>query len=227
MRKALAFHIAGDQHLPAVVCYGIDAHRDAISALAGPAVNSVYPRWFEPPEEGQNRQPDAPANTGDFSDHFGHPLTVLAVANPKLEFRPGVLEAEHDKSCGLALVRFDKPKRQITVECWPYLADPMQPGTQCPGWPVSIDPLADAARRAAAWLPTLKFAGIENPLVQILDPSGTLVYNWRVAGVEFRPHVFAEGSYTLRIVEPESGRSKQLEGLTARAENEETIEVTL
>ncbi|MBW8884428.1 MAG: alkaline phosphatase D family protein, partial [Planctomycetia bacterium] len=39
MRKAFAFHIAGDQHLPAIVHYGIDAHRDAGLAFAGPAMN--------------------------------------------------------------------------------------------------------------------------------------------------------------------------------------------
>ena len=29
MRKAFAFHIAGDQHLPALIHYGIDQHNDA------------------------------------------------------------------------------------------------------------------------------------------------------------------------------------------------------
>ena len=33
MRKAFAFHIAGDQHIPSVVQYGIDAHRDGPVAL--------------------------------------------------------------------------------------------------------------------------------------------------------------------------------------------------
>jgi alkaline phosphatase D len=227
IRKALAFHIAGDQHLPAVIYYGIDAHRDAVGALAGPAVNSVYPRWFEPREAGQNRPAGAPENTGDFIDHFGHPLTVLAVANPKLKFRSPVLEAQQDKACGIALVRFDKPKRSITVECWPILADPMQPGTQFPGWPVTIEPAADAARKATAWLPTLKFSGVANPLVQILDESGALVYNLRIAGRAFQPHVLSDGNYTVRVLEPETGRMKQLDGLVARKTNEETIEVVL
>src|SRR5687768_17726566 len=39
MRKGFAFHISGDQHLPAVVQYGIDGHRDGPVAFAGPAVN--------------------------------------------------------------------------------------------------------------------------------------------------------------------------------------------
>ena len=39
IRKAFAFHIAGDQHLPAVVHYGIEAHGDAGLAFVSPAVN--------------------------------------------------------------------------------------------------------------------------------------------------------------------------------------------
>ncbi len=60
IRKASAVHIAGDQHLPAVVHYGIDAHRDGPVAFAGPAVNVGYPRWFEPDQPGQNRAPAPP-----------------------------------------------------------------------------------------------------------------------------------------------------------------------
>jgi hypothetical protein len=227
LRKALAFHIAGDQHLPAVIHYGIAAHRDAIAALAGPAVNSVYPRWFEPPEAGNNRADGAPENTGDFVDHFGHPLTVLAVANPKREFRSPVLEAQQDKACGIALVRFDKPRRRITVECWPILADPLRPDTQFAGWPVTIDPLADSTRRAAAWLPTLKISGAPNPLVQILDESGGVVYNLRIVGTEFQPHVFAAGNYTLRVGDPETGRTREFDRVAGRETNDETLEVTL
>lgn len=227
MRKALAFHIAGDQHLPAVIYYGIEKHRDAIAAVAGPAVNSVYPRWFEPQVAGKNRDQGTSENTGDFVDHFGHPLTVLAVANPKRKFRSPVLEAQQDKACGIALVRFDKPNRRITVECWPILADPMQPDTQFPGWPVTIEPLTDGARRAAAWLPTLTINGVENPVVQVLDESGGLVYNLRITGRQFQPHVFAAGSYTVRVLEPETGRMKEFEHLVAREANDETVEVIL
>ena len=61
IRKGLAVHIAGDQHLPAVVHYGIDEPRDGGVAFAGPAVNVGYPRWWEPDEPGQNRPPGAPA----------------------------------------------------------------------------------------------------------------------------------------------------------------------
>jgi hypothetical protein len=139
MQKAAAVHIAGDQHLPAVVQYGIDQHRDGPYAFAGPAVNVGYPRWWEPTEPGKNRQPGAPENTGDFLDHFGNPMTVMAVFNGAIEPRGNVLEMLQEKSSGLGLVRFDKARRTVTFECWPYLADPTVAGTQMPGWPVTVE----------------------------------------------------------------------------------------
>ena len=56
-----------------------------------------------------------------------------------LRRRQPVLEKLHDKVSGLGLLRFDKPNRKITIECWPFLADPTQLGTQFPGWPITID----------------------------------------------------------------------------------------
>jgi alkaline phosphatase D len=51
-----------------------------------------------------------------------------------------VLEQMTDKASGLGIVRFDKRARKITIECWPYLADPSDSAAkQFPGWPVTVD----------------------------------------------------------------------------------------
>ncbi len=140
LRKAKAFHIAGDQHLPALVQYGIDQPRDAVYAFAGPAVNVGYPRWWEPQEPGQNRAAGAAENLGDFRDHFGNWMTVVAVANGAIKPRAAILEQMADKASGLGIVRFDKQARKITIECWSYLVDPTAPGAkQFAGWPVTVD----------------------------------------------------------------------------------------
>jgi alkaline phosphatase D len=76
MRKAFAFHIAGDQHIPAVVQYGVDGHRDGPVAFAGPAVNVGYPRWWEPAAAKWTQPKNHTDLTGDFIDSFGHPLTA-------------------------------------------------------------------------------------------------------------------------------------------------------
>ncbi|MBA4019057.1 MAG: hypothetical protein C0483_17960 [Pirellula sp.] len=139
LRKAQAFHIAGDQHLPALIQYGIEQARDATFAFAGPAVNVGYPRWWEPATTTANPHADPAVLTGDFFDHFGNPLTVLAVANGAVKPRTGVIESLIDKASGLGIVRFDKKRREITVECWPLATDPTAPeAQQFPGWPQTL-----------------------------------------------------------------------------------------
>ncbi len=137
--KAKAFHIAGDQHLPAVIRYGVDKFGDAPAAFAGPAVNVGYPRWWEPEKPGANRGPGEQEFAGDYLDHFGNKMTVLAYANGAVKPRTGdVLENLDDKASGLGIVRFNHAKKQVTVECWPLLADPKR-DAQFTGWPVTVD----------------------------------------------------------------------------------------
>ena len=229
MRKAFAFHIAGDQHLPALVHYGVDSHRDGPVAFAGPAVNVGYPRWWEPATAPWTRPKNAHDLTGDFTDSFGHPLTVRAVKNGAVQPRQGdVRQLMDDKASGLGVVRFNKAARRITVECWPYLADVTRPGSQLPGWPVTIDMLDNYARAPAAYLPTLQVRGVKNPIVQIVDEAnGEIVYTLRLAGQRWRPHVFAPGRYTVKISEPETQREKVLKGVAATPDQAGTLDVRL
>ena len=68
------------------------------------------------------------------------------------------------------------------------------------------------SRKAAAYLPALRFSGMENPVVQIIDESdGEIVYTLRIKGNEYRPKVFKEGSYTVRAGEPGTERMKTIE----------------
>jgi phosphodiesterase/alkaline phosphatase D-like protein len=228
IRKAFAFHIAGDQHLPAVVHYGIDEHNDAGVAFTGPPVNTGYPRWFEPLKPGENRAPGAPENTGQFLDSFGNPMTVLAVANGAKQPRQPVLEKLHDKVSGIGLVRLDKANRRITVECWPLLADPQEPGTQFPGWPVTVEMAKNYGRQPTAFLPKLEIRGTGEPVVTIVEePSGEIVYTLRLRDANWQPGVFAAGKYTVRISVPETGAMKEIKGVVAQPQNNERLEVTV
>ncbi len=228
IRKAFAVHLAGDQHLPAVVHYGIEAHRDAGVAFAGPAVNVGYPRWFEPEKPGANRPAGAPGFLGDFTDSFGHPLTVLALANGAVQPRRPLLENLHDKTSGIGLVRFDKAARKVTFECWPLLADPLRPGTQMPGWPVTVELAENYGRARAGHLPRLEIAGTSDPLVQVVEEAtGELLYGIRPAAGPFRPFVFKPGKHAVRVSDPETGRSRELAGLEPAADGAPAIEVRL
>jgi hypothetical protein len=226
MRKAFAFHIAGDQHIPAVVQYGVDAHRDGPVAFAGPAINVGYPRWFEP-AAAKWLQPQSESLTGDFTDSFGHPLTVLAVKNGAARPRPGnVRQFLDDKASGLGLVRFDKKNRRVIVECWPYLADVTKPGTQMPGWPVTVSLAETYGRVAAAHLPTLNVSGVAQPVVQIVNEAdGEIVYTVRIPSQRWRPPVFAPGTYTVRVSDPERKKETVVHGVTTDGGGPATLDV--
>ena len=123
---------------------------------------------------------------------------------------------------------FDKKNRRVTIDCWPYLADVAAKDTQMPGWPVTIDIVQTHARNAAAHLPTLRVSGITNPVVQIVDEeSGEIVYTLRIAGPSWRPHVFAPGTYTIRVTDPDTGRERVMKGVVAGPGGPETLDVRL
>jgi alkaline phosphatase D len=214
LRKAFAFHIAGDQHIPGVVHYGVDEHRDAGVAFAGPAANCGYTRWWEP-DRAPWLKPKQPGLTGDFLDHFGNPMTVLAVKNgAERAGGADLIENLEQKSSGIGMVYFDKQRRKIRIDCWPYRADVTKPGTQWPGWPVEIDLLQNYGKKVAGHLPPLDISGTKQPLIEVTDQvSGELVYALRVAEPKFRPHVFAAGKYTVRVSDPDTGKASEVKNL--------------
>jgi len=220
MRRVFAFHLAGDQHLPAVVHYGIDEHRDAGVAFASPAVNNLYARRFRPDRVDRT--------SGDYRDSFGHPLTVLAAANPANEFRRGILEAETDKSAGFGVVRFNRRVGTVTIECWPLLADPLVAGTQFAGWPVTVSLLDNYARKPAGHLPPLRSVGTSRPLVEVIEETtGETLYFLRLPAAGWRPPVFTSGPHTLRVSDPESGRERVFPGLRPSEGASPTLDVSL
>jgi len=219
IRKAFALHIAGDQHLGTIIHHGIDEWDDAMYSFCVPSIANLYLRWWAPLEPGKNRPPGMPEYTGRFLDGFSNKVTVWAVANPSPE-------ENHDKlttrAAGFGVVRFNKPKRTITIECWPRNVDVTDPASrQYPGWPKTISQLDNYGRKAAAYLPTLKISGTEDPVVQVIDEAGgEVVYTLRIKGDEFRPKVFAKGTYTIRVGE-QPDAMKELSGVRALAPDED------
>jgi hypothetical protein len=203
MRRCFAFHISGDQHLGCVAQYGVDDWRDASVAFCVPSIVNYYPRkWL--PLDPPARPVDGPLpNLGDYTEGFGNKLTMFTYANPTAF--PAPLTNLAASASGHGVVRFDKESRKITIECWPRGVDVTQPGAkQYPGWPVTIDQLDNFGRKPVAWLPEVEApAGITTPVVQVVDErSGEVVYTLRARTARFKPWVFAEGSYTVRIGEP-------------------------
>jgi len=133
LRKANAVHIGGDQHLPTVVQHGIDEFGDGPWAFIVPAsVNTYYKRWWWPEDEqpGGNHDPENPLPwTGDYLDGMGNKITLHAYANPESPSQAG----------GFGLIRFNKPGKEVTFECWPRNVYVLEKGAkQFTGWPVTV-----------------------------------------------------------------------------------------
>ncbi len=199
MRRCFAVHLAGDTHLGNTIQYGVDKWEDASYALCVPSIANFYPRRWYPPNTHENKQSVTEKYTGNFLDSFGNKMTVHAVSNPVLTgHRPAEL---HDKAPGYGIAHFNKQNRQITFECWPRWQNPSSPNAKpYTGWPVSFNLLDNYTANAKLKLPTLKIAGVTDPVIQIIDESNDeTLYTLRINGNTFQPKVFTLGSYTIKI----------------------------
>ena len=222
LRRCFAFHMAGDQHLATVIHHGVNEWEDAGWSFCSPSIWNLYGRWWHPLEpaipsplspggRGAGGEGALPF-TGRYYDGFGNKVTMAAYANP----------AEgNNMATGYGLVRFNKRTRQITLECWPRFVDVTQPDAkQYAGWPLTIEQQDNYGRRALAWLPKLQFKGQASPVVQVIDEaSGEVVYTLRTRGDSFRPKVFREGTYTIKV--GERGKEKVIAGIRSAAENDD------
>jgi hypothetical protein len=233
LRRVLACHLCGDQHLSVVVQHGIDAFRDGPFAFTNPAIiNSYYGRWWWPEDEqpGANPIPDSPLPwTGDYLDGLYNRITMMAYANP--EFNNVKLLKQNQRNPeallgdGYGLVRFDKRQRSVTFECWPRYADLSQgDAAQYPGWPITFRIEDNDGRTVTGYLPELVFANAADPVVQVVDEAnGEILYTQRISGDRFRPRVYGPGKYTVKAG-PDKPDSWSASGLEPSAK-EESIRV--
>jgi alkaline phosphatase D len=220
LQRGFAVHIAGDQHLGSTIQYGVDGWRDAGFALCVPSIANFFPRRWFPSEGGRNRDAGAPEYTGDFLDGFGNHMTVHAVSNPAATGRePKKL---HQRAPGYGVVRFDKVDRTITFECWPRWADQAVPGAaQYPGWPITISQLDNFGSDANLFLPVVDVAGMSDPVVEVIDEEvAKTIYALRIRGDSFRPKVFREGSYTVRVGDPDRDLFVAIPGIRPAGEGD-------
>jgi hypothetical protein len=143
VRKSMALHICGDQHLATLSQYGVDKQRDSNWAFCTPPISAGYPRWWRPDEVGmphQNRPAHGLPNTGEFIDGFGNEVYVYAVGNPIVPTARNRYEKAHQKGSGFGLVTIDTEKKTYHIDAFRFLVDPTdgKPDNQFPGWPVTI-----------------------------------------------------------------------------------------
>jgi hypothetical protein len=226
LRKGFAFMYAGDQHLGSLVHHGIDDWDDAGWSFCVPSIANLWPRRWFPHQKGYNHQKGLPDYTGSYLDGFGNHMTVWAVSNPCISnVEPADL---YDRAPGYGIIKLNKIKQTITVECWPRYADPeAENAKQYPGWPFTIQMEDNYGKKAAAYLPTLKFEGIQNPVVQVIQSSNKeIVYTIRAKESNYKPKVFKKTSYDLKIGEPGTEKMKKIHNvLSVTKSNRQSIVV--
>ncbi|PSQ88594.1 MAG: hypothetical protein BRD43_04350 [Bacteroidetes bacterium QS_4_64_154] len=65
-------------------------------------------------------------------------------------------------------------------------------------------------REPVGHLPRLSVTGATNPMVQVVDEEqDEIVYTLRIQGQEFRPPVYADGAYTVRVGDDDGWRASR------------------
>lgn len=216
MRKAMAFHIAGDQHLGSTLQYGIDAHDDAGWAICVPSVANVWPRRWYPETEGNSRKPGQPRNMGQFLEGFGNRITVHAVSNP-IANNVKPVSINH-RAPGYGIVSFDRATRKISIANWPRWIDASKPGAKpYDGWPITIRQMDNGFPSSGLSLGVLSAPGMKDPVVQVTNESTReILYTVRIQGSSFEPKVRQSGTYTVRFFDPDSKAEKLHPGVKTR-----------
>lgn len=143
IRKSMALHINGDQHLTTLSQYGVDKQRDSNWSFCTPAIAAGYPRSWLPDEVGmqhQNRPSHNHNNTGEYLDGFGNKIYVYAVGNPVEGVDKHRYKKAHQKASGFGLVTIDTETKTYHLDCFRFDVDATDgnPDNQFPGWPVII-----------------------------------------------------------------------------------------
>ena len=222
LRKAYAFHFAGDQHLATIFHHGINEWRDSIYSFCVPSIANLYLRWWKPLEPGKNRGPGIDPILGDHFDGFNNKVTAIAVANPSPEKGGDRLTT---RAAGFGVTRINKKTRDVTFICWPRNVDvSAKDAKPYPGWPFTFNQLDNYGRKTDAYLPSLEI-NRPNQVVQVInEKTEEILYTIRIKGSAFRPKVFSDGSYTINV--GEGNERKSLKGIKANGK-EKTLKVTL
>lgn len=221
IRKAAAFHINGDQHLPFIVQYSLDEKRDAGWTFCTPAISTGYIRWGQP-DSVKAPYTDRPKhglpNTGCYKDVFGNTNYVYAVGNPMDEYQHmnRYIRAQN-KASGFGIITFDTNRRTIKMDAYRFLADKDKPTTndQFPGWPLTISQMDNDGRKPVAFLPVLKINKPDQVVKIVHDKDQSVVSAIRIKGTTYEPAVYADGKYTIYV--GEGTAVKELKGLEGGA----------
>ena len=225
IRKSYSAMIGGDQHLASIVQHGVDDWGDAGYSFCVPAIANYWMRWWDPKNRGKNGVKNAPGYTGEYLDGFQNKITVEAVANPSAEEIKGGPKLS-TRMAGFGIIKYNKPNRTITFECWPRNVDITSPtAKQYPGWPMTISQWDNFNPKIYFQLPTIELSK-ENQVVTVRNSaSREVVSSVRTNGKTYQPKVLALGKYTIEV--GEGNTPLRYYDVVAEKKNAKTLKVSL
>jgi hypothetical protein len=143
VRRSMALHVCGDQHLATLSQYGVDRQRDSNWAFCTPAISAGYQRWWRPDEIGmthERRPAHGLPDTGEFVDGLGNKVYVYAVGNPMVPTADNRYDVAHQKGSGFGFVTIDTEQKTYRLDAFRFSVDALDgdPANQFPGWPVTV-----------------------------------------------------------------------------------------
>ncbi len=232
IRKANAFHINGDQHLPFIVQYSLDEPKDAGWTFCTPAISTGYIRWGQPDAVNApftERPAHNLPNTGNYKDVFGNTNYIYAVGNPQDKYQsPNRYQRSQNKSSGFGMITFNTAERTITIDAIRFLADKEKPAQndRFPGWPLTISQLDNDGRKPVAYLPNLKMSKPDQVVKVTNEKNNELINVFRIKGTSYQPAIFIDGTYT--VIVGEGKNSKELKGIKSSSiKSDKVIKVNI
>lgn len=138
------------------------------------------------------------------------------MANPARHPGPG-LDGLRFRVTGYTILSCDRTTRKTTVTAWPRWIDPSSPEAKpYDGWPITIDQLDNGLCGAKWQLDDVNTNGFRNPVIQVQNAKGEVVYTLRINGESFTPLVRDPGMYTVTAFDPDGDYLKQWSNLQAR-----------
>ena len=113
----------GDVHLGTLGRHGVEKFNDGPVTYSLPSFSSRASRKWEPLVAGENREPEAPTNTGEFHDRFGNKITMYGAGN-------GLN--------GYGIVLFDTKKREIELQFHALNEERKPVKAKVLGWPYTL-----------------------------------------------------------------------------------------
>ena len=226
IRKSFSCMVAGDQHLGTVMKHGVSDWDDSGYSFCVPSIANLWLRWWQPTTPGKNRKKNSPDYTGEFLDGFQNKITEHAVANPTLSERQQEGGKLSTRAAGFGIVKYNKPNRTITFECWGRNTDIFDGASrQYPGWPITISQEENYSPKGVWQLPELEISE-PNQVVTVRDANSNEVFSSiRVKGNTYQPFGLPSETYSIEIGQGE--QKKVLPQLTTKKRNRNRIEVKL